>query len=151
MNAPDTKNRKNIIIATEKIIDLGSDERRKLLLTLLETNPTCVLRALAIGIAIPLFKVVLTRPGTDKINVIKAFRELAGAGLADAKSWAEGGTYTLGGKQLPSGVFAHSMTRAEAEAVLRRVNTSLGAFNSGVMAEIVGNDISVNPLPNSWA
>jgi ribosomal protein L7/L12 len=141
--------RKNIIIATEKIIDLSGDERRKLLLTLLETNPTCVLRALQIGVAIPLFKVVLTTRGADKINVIRGFREFAGAGLADAKEWSEGKTYWCGDKQLPSGVFGHSLTRVEAEAAQKRLNT-IFSFSPVIKTAIIGNDVTVNPLPMTW-
>ena len=142
--------RNNIIIATEKVIDLDDDQKRKLILTLLGTNPTVVLRALEIGVPVKLFKVVITRRGPDKINVIKAFREIAGAGLADAKEWSEGKTYKWGDKELPSGVFGHGLTLEAANALLEKVNRSLGTFNAGVKAEIVDNDATVNPLPAVW-
>ena len=139
--------RKNIIIATEKVIDLDESEKRKLLLTLLETNPTCVLRALDIGgdpKPIPLYKVVLFNRGPNKINVIKTFREIFGAGLADAKDWAEGKTVYA----LPSGVFGEKLNKVDADILLKRVNLSL--MPGGVKAEIVPQETTVAPFPVTW-
>jgi ribosomal protein L7/L12 len=135
--------RKNVIEATEKIIDLDAQERRKLLLKLLETNPTHVLRALEIGTVQKLFKVVVTDRGVNKINLIKCFREVRGAGLADAKAWSEGQPYM----QWPSGVFGFDLTRFHADELIATItrNGSLG-FKVG----IVDNDAKIEPLPAVW-
>jgi hypothetical protein len=143
--------RNNVILATEKIVDMGESARRKLLLTILGTNPTIVLRALDIGTPVKLFKVVLINHGVNKINVIKAFREIVGAGLAglaDSKMWAEGMSYMYNGNVLPSGVFGHLLTKEAADELLERVNRSL--LGSGAKAEIVSEETEVKPLPLSW-
>ena len=103
----------------KKVIDLDSDGRRKLLLTLLATNPTMVLRALEVGVPVKLWKVAITdrNNSQNKINVIKTFREVTGNGLADSKAWAEGQTIT----DRPSGVFAHSLNREAADELLKHV------------------------------
>ena len=141
-------NRKNIIIATEKVIDLDSDARRKLILTLLETNPTIVLRALDIGTAPKLWKVAITDRNNcqNKINVIKAFRQISGNGLADSKAWSEGQTVS----GLPSGVFGHGLNREEANELWKRVTNELGSAIS-VKVEVISNDIPVTPLPYTWS
>ena len=136
--------RKLIIIGTEKIIDLDGQERRKLLLTLLSTNPTIVLRALEVGTEVKLFKVVVTDKGTNKINLIKLFREIRGAGLADAKGWAEGHPYM----QWPSGVFGFDLTRMAADELLARINRN-GCYNCFKVG-IVENDAKYEPLPAVW-
>jgi len=132
-------NRTNIIIATEKVIDLDSDGRRKLLLTLLATNPTMVLRALEVGVPAKLWKVAITdrNNSQNKINVIKTFREVTGNGLADSKAWAEGQTIT----DRPSGVFAHSLNREAADELLKHVTQSLGC--AGVKVEVIPNGNTV--------
>ena len=137
--------RKNVIIATEKIIDLSGDERRKLLLTLLETNPSCVLRALEIGVPpkpIKLFKVVLVNAGCDKINAIKAFLNVTNSCLVDAKAWSEGKEYN----GLPSGVMAKNMTESDAILKLDGINRICDMYNVP-HAVIVDNDAEVTPLP----
>lgn len=136
--------RNNIILATEKIIDLEPGERRKLLLTILGTNPTIVLRALEIGTAQKLFKVVVTDRGVNKINLIKCFREVRGAGLADSKAWSEGQSYM----QWPSGVFGFDLTRFQADELLATINRN--NCYSGFKVGIVENDAKYEPLPAVW-
>jgi len=140
-------NRKSIIIATEKVIDLDSDARRKLILKLLETNPTIVLRALEIGEPEHLWKVAIVDRNNcqNKINVIKAFREVTGNGLADSKAWAEG--QMIDGK--PSGVFGHSLNREAANELWKRVTMHLS--NLGIKVEVVPNDTVVEGLPYTWS
>jgi len=136
--------RNNIILATEKIIDLDAQERRKLLLTLLGTNPTLVLRALEIGTAVKLFKVIVTDKGVNKINLIKCFRQIRGAGLADSKAWAEGESFG----QWPSGVFGFDLTRFQADTLLHTIKVD--SCYSGFTVGIVDNDAKVIPLPREW-
>jgi hypothetical protein len=50
-------------------------------------------------------KVVVTFRGKSKINLIKLFREATGAGLCEAKDWAEGGSFD----GLPCGVLGHHL------------------------------------------
>jgi ribosomal protein L7/L12 len=135
--------RTNVIAATEKIIELHDSEKRKLLMSILASSPTIMLRALDIGPARQLFKVVLIKYGMNKINVIKSFREVCGVGLADAKDWAEGKTV----HDKPSGVFGEKLPREDAEKLLKWVNTSL---NGSATAEIVPQETTVRPLPYAW-
>jgi hypothetical protein len=130
--------RKNIINATLKINQMNSDEQQEIILKLLESNPTIVLRCL---VTLPLFKVVLVNHGTDKISVIKAFREYMGASLAEAKDWIEGNPY----RGLPSGVWAKDKFHSDAVLIMNKVNSLLSLC--GVKAEILPNDATVKPLP----
>lgn len=139
--------RKNIIAATLKIHDMSPHEAFEKLLGLLDSHPTIILRALEIGVpAAPpkLYKVVLINHGINKINVIKTFREIVGAGLADAKNWSEGQTVY----DRPSGVFGEKLTKEDADRLLARVNQSLTP--AGVKAEIVPQETTVKPLPYTW-
>lgn len=111
---------------------------------LLETNPTIVLRALEIGTAQKLFKVVVTDRGVNKINLIKCFREVRGAGLADSKAWSEGQPYM----QWPSGVFGFDLTRFQADELLATINRN--NCYSGFKVGIVENDAKIEPLPAVW-
>jgi ribosomal protein L7/L12 len=137
--------RKNIIATALKISKMDADVSEALLLNLLDSNPTIILRALEIGIVKPLFKVVLINHGPNKIGVIKAFRKYWGAGLAGPWIWSEGKPYN----DLPSGVWAHNLTKEQAFDALSKVNGLL--ISTGVKAEILPNDATVNPLPYTWA
>lgn len=137
-------NRKNIIEATLKVHDLDILQKQEIILKLLETNPTIVLRALEIGTEKKLFKVVVTDRGVNKINLIKCFREIRGAGLADSKAWSEGQSYM----QWPSGVFGFDLTRFQADELLATINRNncYSSFKVG----IVENDAKYEPLPAVW-
>jgi ribosomal protein L7/L12 len=144
-----------IIIATEKIVDMGSDEKRKLLLTLLGTNPATVLRAMGVDTkaASPnqLYKVAITDLNGEnrKINVIRCVREITGYGLADSKAWSEGQNM---GEGFPSGVFGHHMTLDAAKQLLEKVRATFR--NSGNLlpkVEILTDGYFVKPLPNTWS
>lgn len=137
-------NRKNIIKATLNIHDMDIVQKQEILLKLLETNPTIVLRAMEIGTERKLFKVVVTDRGVNKINLIKCFREIRCAGLADSKAWAEGQTFM----QWPSGVFGFDLTRFQADELLATINRS-GCYN-GFKVGIVENDAQIEPLPAVW-
>jgi len=136
--------RKNIVLATLKIRDMDISQKQEIILKLLETNPTIVLRALEIGTAQKLFKVVVTDRGYDKLKLIKCFREIRGAGLADAKAWAEGQPFM----EWPSGVFGFDMTRFQADILLKTITSN--CLYQTFKVEIVDNDASVTPLPNAW-
>lgn len=137
-------NRKNIIEATLKVHDMDILQKQEIILKLLETNPTIVLRAMEIGTEQKLFKVVVTDRGVNKINLIKCFREIRGAGLADSKAWAEGQTFM----QWPSGVFGFDLTRFQADELLATINRN-GCYN-GFKVGIVENDAKYEPLPAVW-
>lgn len=136
--------RKNIILATLKIRDMDISQKQEVILKLLETNPTIVLRALEIGTVQKLFKVVVTDRGVNKINLIKCFREVRGAGLADSKAWSEGQPYM----QWPSGVFGFDLTRFQADELLNTITSNYLYKNFKV--EIVDNDAKIEPLPVVW-
>ena len=148
--------RNAIIIATEKIVDMDSDEKRKLLLTILGTNPTIVLRAMKVDTkaASPsqLYKVAITSLNGEnrKINVIKCAREIMGYGLADAKAWSEGGQ--MAPDMNPPGVFGQHLTLDAAKRLLERVRATFA--NSGNLlpkVEILTDGYFVRPLPYKWA
>jgi ribosomal protein L7/L12 len=113
---------KNLITATAAIVKMDADARETLLLTILESNPTAVITAMkGNGItfgedAKPNWHVVVEDKGTGKIQLIKMFREETGAGLADAKNWSEGQTYTDGRGNHPAGVIHMGLTRDVAES-----------------------------------
>lgn len=136
--------RNNIIEATLKVHDLDILQKQEIILKLLETNPTIVLRALEIGTEKKLFKVVVTDRGVNKINLIKCFREIRGAGLADSKAWSEGQSYM----QWPSGVFGFDLTRFQADELLATINRN--NCYSGFKVGIVENDAKYEPLPAVW-
>jgi hypothetical protein len=102
------------------------------------------LRALEIGTVQKLFKVVVTDRGVNKINLIKCFREVRGAGLADSKAWSEGQPYM----QWPSGVFGFDLTRFQADELIATI-TRNGCYN-GFKVGIVDNDAKIEPLPAVW-
>jgi ribosomal protein L7/L12 len=136
--------RKNIILATLKIRDMDISQKQEVILKLLETNPTIVLRALEISAVQKLFKVVVTDRGYDKLTLIKCFREIRGAGLADAKAWSEGQPFM----EWPSGVFGFDMTRFQADKLLNTITSNYLYKNFKV--EIVDNDAKIEPLPVVW-
>jgi ribosomal protein L7/L12 len=113
---------KNLITACAAICKMDHDARETLLLTILESNPTAVITAMkASGItfgedAKPNWCVVVEDKGTGKIQLIKMFREETGSGLADAKYWSEGTTYTDGSCSRPAGVIHTGLTRDVAES-----------------------------------
>lgn len=151
MNVSD---RNAIIIATEKIVDMDSADRRKLLLTILGTSPTTVLRALKVEAIKPgqFYKVAITSLNGElrKINVIKCAREIMGYGLADAKAWSEGGQ--MAPDQNPPGVFGQHLTFDAAKQLLEKVKTAFA--NSGNLlpkVEILTDGYFVRPLPYKWA
>lgn len=89
------------------------------------------------------YKVVVhSPPMSNKINLIKLFRENTGAGLAEAKAWTEGTSY-LG---YPAGVFAKDLPKNEAENILHllKINDTIG-----FKFEIIANDAHYmyNPIP----
>lgn len=118
---------KNIIQATSKIHQMTFDDMQNMLLKVLENNPSVIFNALDINNTKPdeLFKVVLSSLTDNKISLIKAFREITGAGLAEAKHWSEGKTYN----GLPSGVFGHNMTHKVALALLNKITYSNSMFD----------------------
>lgn len=136
--------RKNIIKATLNIHIMDIVQKQEILLKLLETNPTIVLRALEIGTVQKLFKVVVTDRGVNKINLIRCFREIRYAGLAEAKAWSEGQPYM----QWPSGVFGFDLTRFQADELLATINRN--NCYSGFKVGIVENDAKYEPLPAVW-
>lgn len=148
--------RKNIINSTLKINDMSVDQKQELLLMLLDSNPTIVIRALDIDDAPPLsvtpttalWKVAITDRNNSacKINIIKAFRVVTGSGLGEAKSWSEGQTIM----DRPSGVFGHSLNREEANELLRRVKQDLGS-STGIVVDVIRNEAFVRPLPYDWS
>lgn len=110
---------KNIIQATSKIHQMTFDDMQNMLLKVLENNPSVIFNALDINNTKPdeLFKVVLSSLTDNKISLIKAFREITGAGLAEAKHWSEGKTYN----GLPSGVFGNNLTNDNAIALRDKI------------------------------
>jgi ribosomal protein L7/L12 len=142
-----TVNRKNIIAAALKISKMNSESIEALALKLLDTNPTIVLRALEIGVPEVLWKVAIVDRNNcqNKINVIKAFREITGHGLADSKAWSEG--QTVGG--FPSGVFGHGLNREAANELWKRVTMHLS--NLGIKVEVVSNETVIPALPYTWS
>jgi ribosomal protein L7/L12 len=108
---------RSLITAAVAIVKMTNDDRETLLLTILESNPANVIAAMKLnGVSFgdeakPKWNVVVDQRGPDKINLIKAFREACGAGLADAKEWSEGKTY----QGLEAGVFHKDLTKPEAE------------------------------------
>ena len=108
---------KSLIACTVAIAKMDADKLQEVLLDILSSNPSIVLNAL-IPITAPTFKIVLDRHTTNKIGIIKAFREINGAGLANSKDWSEGMTY--GG--CPAGTFKVGMTREEADRLAAEIN-----------------------------
>jgi ribosomal protein L7/L12 len=113
---------RNLITATAAIVKMDADTRETLLLTILESNPTAVITAMKSNDitfgdeAKSAWHVVVEDKGTNKIHLIKMFREETGAGLADAKYWSEGQTYTDGSGSRPAGVIHTGLTRDVAES-----------------------------------
>ena len=91
-----------------------------------------------------MFKVVVTDRGMNKINLIKCFRKVRGAGLANSKAWSEGQPYM----QWPSGVFGFDLTRFQADELLATINRN-GCYNAFKVG-IVDNDAKYEPLPAVW-
>jgi large subunit ribosomal protein L7/L12 len=115
---------RNLITATAAIVKMDADARETLLLTILESNPSAVITAMkANGVRFgdedkTTYKVVLDGFTANKIGLIKAFREIQGAGLADAKYWTEGETIN----NCPSGVFKVGMSHDEAKNLATKIN-----------------------------
>lgn len=109
---------KTLIAATVKITQMGSDQMQTALLEILASNPSIIYNVLGINAPATTYKVVLDAQTNNKIGLIKTFREVNGAGLADAKNWTEGNTY----HGLPSGTFKMGMTRDDADLLAAALN-----------------------------
>ncbi len=146
---------KNLITAAVAIVKMDSDARETLLLMILEKNPTACITAMSengvtFGDKInnkATYKVVVTAKSTNKIALIKLFREQTGAGLADSKYWTEGIDYKrLGGMVLPAGVFANGLPSKEmATEIADRINS-----NTNGIRVIVMNDETPYAADTNW-
>lgn len=136
---------RKLITATAAIVKMRGDERETLLLTILESNPSAVITAMkANGVtfgdeAKPAWNVVVNQRGTNKIHLIKMFREETGAGLADAKYWSEGTAYACGNlKTLEGGIIHKDLTKPEADRKALEIITSNP--NGGFTVKVVRAD-----------
>lgn len=136
-----------IITATAAIVKMTADDRETLLLSILESNPTAVIKAMKDnGVSFgdeakANWSVVVDSHGTNKIHLIKMFREETGAGLADSKYWSEGTTYECGGKTLAGGVIHTGLTKAEAEFKMKEIyNRNRGGQNGNFTLKVVRAD-----------
>lgn len=109
---------KTLIAATVKITKMDSDQMQTALLEILASNPSIILKVLDVATPSNTYKVVLNSKTANKIGLIKCFREVTGAGLADSKGWSEGNTY----RGLPSGTFKNGLTREEADHLANEMN-----------------------------
>ena len=131
---------RNLIVACAAIVKMTADDRETLLLSILESNPTATINAMKLnGVTFgdegkPKWNVVVNQRGGNKINLIKAFREACGAGLADAKEWSEGKTY----QGLEAGVFHKDLTKAEAEVKAQKIVTCNP--NGGFTVKVIRSD-----------
>jgi ribosomal protein L7/L12 len=112
---------KTLIATTVKITGMSRDTLQNLLLDILSSNPTVIYTAMDVDTTPKgtLYKVVLGSPTTNKISLIKAFRNVAGAGLADSKNWSEGETY----EGCDAGTFKRFLTREEADRLAAELNS----------------------------
>jgi ribosomal protein L7/L12 len=134
-----TIHRQHIINATLKISQMDSGEKQRVLLELLNSNPTIILRALGIGISPHFskdgrFKVVITAKGNDKISLIRCVRCTMGWSLLDAKNWAEG---IPSGGNTP-GVIKGGLSYEDARELLDKFNGHMETINN-FAAEVVPN------------
>jgi ribosomal protein L7/L12 len=109
---------KTLIATTVAIVGMTRDEIQTVLLDILASNPSIVQKAMNIAPANTFFKVVCDGKQTNKIGLIKEFRTINGAGLADSKMWSEGKTYN----GLEAGVFARDLTREQADQLASEIN-----------------------------
>lgn len=114
-----SKTTKTLITTAVAISQMDRDQMQTALLNILASNPSIIFNVLNIAPAHSTFKVVLASNTTNKIGLIKTFREVTGAGLADAKNWSEGNTF----HGLPSGTFKQGMTREEADRLASEMNS----------------------------
>lgn len=109
---------KTLIAATVAVTKMDREALQTALLDILASNPSVVLKVLDVTVPFTTYKVVLASKTTNKIGLIKTFREATGAGLADSKCWSEGNTYN----GLPSGTFKKGLTREEADRFAAEMN-----------------------------
>jgi hypothetical protein len=83
-----------------------------------------------------LYKVVCDGKQTDKIKLIKEFRFINDAGLADSKMWTEGKTYN----GLDAGVLARDLTREQADKLASEINhhAEFGGTHNGYQFTATG-------------
>lgn len=136
---------RNLINAARTIIGMTSSDMTDLILAILADNPSVVYRHMNLNTT---FKVVFSHPkvSTDpyKIPLIKEFRSLTGAFLADAKHWTEGKPYTLpNGVVLEPGVFRFGMTHTDATNLAYELNKQ----NSFVVKVMPDNEPYTYKMP----
>jgi ribosomal protein L7/L12 len=132
---------KTLIAATVAVTEMDRTQMQTTLLEILASNPSIVFKVLNITAPNSTFKIVLTSFTNNKIGLIKMFREIAGAGLADAKNWSEGNTY----HGLPSGTFKKGMTREEADnlAAVWNERATNGYASNGYQSSATGLKVKV--------
>lgn len=144
---------KNIITASAAIVKMSADERETVLLMVLEKNPSAVITAMAnngvtFGDKVKTHEtynvVVQYAPSDRKIHLIKFFREMTGAGLAEAKDWTESKSFN----DLPSGVLFKGLTKKEADNKLMEINKNPSA--SGIKFGMILGDAYYPGLDMAW-
>ncbi len=130
-------NLSNIINDAATLTKVNEAELRRIMFKVLEKHPDTVHRLLNPTTVLTknptgLFRVVIMDMGPNKIQVIKFYRELTGAGLAEAKVWSEGKPYSYAPAfgqpevdqphKFPYGVCTNPLTFATAREKLNEFN-----------------------------
>jgi ribosomal protein L7/L12 len=142
MNHMSANELRTIISTTLVINGMSHDALKQMVFDLLASNPKLITKTVngvkaaeAAAEAAKTFKVVLIKPGINKINFIKLARSLHCMGLAEAKDWSEGTTNQPSGK--PFGVMGSGLSEAAANQLMERCSKEC---NDGSAFKVIWDD-----------